>query len=298
MQGNAGAAATLAARASDARDKEVPWVTIESTTTGSNKLGESFAIGLGTKLISKAIGKHLDHESTELARRVTEDLPWGPGAGAPERMPAPTFAMPEIKMPEPPSFGYMDWEGKRDFSAVVYSTSFDKNRKEPMTMEMPMAIAGSKLRMDMDMTKMMKGDSQSPLSKMVVLNRGEKNTSYTLYPNSQKYMVHTAKEETGEKPRVEKSKVGSEVIDKHPTDKFKVRITYKDGRVEEGFIWNAKDLDGMTIRSEVENKDHKTTTDLRNIILKTPPAALFEIPAGYTEAKGFMELMAAEPKNK
>jgi len=145
---------------------------------------------------------------------------------------------------------------------------------------------------------MMKGDSQSPLSKMVVLNRGEKNISYTLYPNSQKYLVRTAKEEAAEKPKVEKSKVGSEVIDKHPTDKFKVRITYKDGRVEEGFIWNAKDLGGMTIRSEVENKDYKVTTEVRQIVLKTPPTALFEIPAGYTEAKGYMDLMAADPKNK
>ena len=79
--------------------------------------------------------------------------------------------------------------------------------------------------------------------------------------------------------------MGSEVIGKHPTDKYKVRITYKDGKVEEGFIWNAKDLDGMTIRSEVENKDYTVTTDLRNIVLKTPPATLFEIPAGYTEQR-------------
>jgi len=300
MQSRAGVAAAAVARASDARDKDAPWVTIQSITTGSDDIGKSFVVGLGTKLFSKAIGKHLDHESTELARRVTEDLPWGPGAGAPERMPAPTptFAMPEIKTPEPPSFGYMDWEGKRDFSAVVSSTSYDKNRKEPMAMEMPMAIAGNRMRMDMDMSKMMKGDSQSPLSKMVVLNRGEKNISYTLYPNSQKYLVHTAKEEAADKPKVEKSKVGSEVIDKHPTDKFKVRITYKDGRVEEGFIWNAKDLGGMTIRSEVENKDYKVTTEVRQIVLKTPPTALFEIPAGYTEAKGYMDLMAADPKNK
>jgi hypothetical protein len=54
----------------------------------------------------------------------------------------------------------------------------------------------------------------------------------------------------------------------------------------------------MTIRSEVENKDYKVTTEVRQIVLKTPPAALFEIPAGYTEAKGYMDLMAADPKNK
>ncbi len=299
MGGDMGAAATLAARAGD-RDKDVPWITIEHTTTGSNKIGESFAIGLGTKLLSKAIGKHLDHESKELARRVTENLPWGPGAGAPETMPSPkpAFAMPEIKMPEPPSFGYMDWEGKRDFTAVVHTVNLDKSRNETFTMDMSLAVAGMKVRMDMDMTSMMKGDSQSPLSKMVVVARGDKKTGHTLYPNSQKYIVHKENDPTEEKPRVEKTKLGNEVVAKHPTEKFKVKITYKDGKVDEGVIWNATDLGGMTIMSEVENKDVKATTELRNIVLKTPPASLFEIPAGYTEAQGFMDLMTADPKGK
>jgi hypothetical protein len=206
--------------------------------------------------------------------------------------------MPEIKMPEPPSFGYMDWEGHRDFSAVIYSTSLDKNRNEPFNMEIPIAIAGRKVRLDMDMSKMMKGDTQSPLSKMSMIERGDKKTGYTLYPNTQKYMVHTEKESVGEKPRVEKTKVGSEMIGKYHTDKFKVKVFYKDGKVEEGFIWNARELSGMTIKSEVENKDYKVTTELRNIILKTPVASLFEIPEGYTEAQGFMDIMAPNQKNK
>lgn len=92
MQGNYGAAAALAARAADAREPDVPWVTIKSTTTGSRKFGESVAIGLGTTLLSKAIGRHLDYEATELARRVTDGLPWGPGPEAVATMPAPQDA--------------------------------------------------------------------------------------------------------------------------------------------------------------------------------------------------------------
>lgn len=296
MQGMGGAIAGGLSKASD-RDKDVPWVTLPGGTTGSDNLAKSFAIGLGTKLFSKAIGNHLSSESEELARRVTYNLAWGPGAGAPETV-APKFAMPEIKMPAPPSFGYMDWEGKRDFSAVVFSTTLDKNKNDTIAMEMPIAVAAQKFRMDMDMSKMMKGDAQSPLSKMVMIQRGDRKTGYTLYPNNQKYIVHTDKDEVGEKPKVEKTKVGSEMIDNHPTDKYKVIITAKDGRSQEGFIWNATDLDGMTIKSEVENKDYKITTQVRHIILRTPRASLFEIPAGYTEAKGFMDLMAADQKSK
>lgn len=298
MQGNVGIAATAITRAA-ARDKEVPWVILPPTTTGSKNIGESFLIGVGTKLFAKAIGKHLDRESTALASHVTDNLPWGPGAGAPDTMPAPSFAVPTVKMPASPSFGYMDWEGKRDFSAVVYSTTVDKNRNDTVAMEMPISVAGKKIRMDMDMSKMMKGDAQSPLSRMAMIQRGDTKTGYTLYPNSQRYMVRTEQEQAGDKPLVEKTKVGSEMIGDHPTDKFKVKITYADGKVQEGFIWNATDnLAGMTIKSEVENKDFKITTELKNIVLRTPRASLFEIPAGYTEAKGFMELMATEPKNK
>lgn len=298
MQSEYGAAAALAARAADAREKDVPWVTIEAMTTGSKNLGESFAVGLATKLLSQAVGLHLDHESAELARRVTDNLPWGPGPQAVATMPAPRIAMPEIKMPEPPSFGYMDWEGKRDFSAVVHTVSREKNRKEPVSMDIPIAVASDKMRMDMDMSKMNTGDSASPLGKLAVINRADKKTSYTLYPDSKRYMVHAETDGREEKPTVEKTLVGSETIGKHATEKFKVKIIYKDGRVEEGFIWNARDLDGMTIRSEMENKDYLVTTDVRNIVLKTPAAALFEIPADYTEAKGFMDLMPTEPKNK
>jgi hypothetical protein len=298
MSGKSGEAAAVAAREADAREKDVPWMTTESIATSEKNVGRSLAQGIGIQLFSKTVGIHLDYESAELVRRVADNLPWGPGSGDAVTAPQLMIAAPSIMMPEPPSFGYMDWEGKRDFSAVIFSTSFDKGRNEPVTMETPMAIAGDKIRMDMDMSGMMKGASQSPLSKVVMIGRGDKKISYTLYPNSQKYMVNKEKAEIGEKPQVEKTKVGSEIVNLHPTDKFKVRITYRDGRVEEGFIWNARDLDGVTIKSEVENKNFKMTTELRNIILKTPQASLFEIPVGYAEANSFMDVMATEQNKK
>jgi hypothetical protein len=297
----AGKATTLAARASDAREKEAPWVLLQSVATNQSTR-DSLILGLSGKLLAKAVGIHLDYEATELARLVTADLPWGPGAGAVAASPAVAITVPEIKMPEPPSFGYMDWEGKKDFYAVVHSVSLDKGRNQSWFFDAPLWITGPKMKMEMDMSKMTQvsgaqGAEQSPLSKMIMLNRGDKKTSYTLYPNAQKYIVHTEAEEREERPKVQKTRVGSETIDKHPCDKYKVTITYRDGRVEEGFIWNAKDLGGMTIRSEVESKDFKITTDLKNIVLKSSPASIFEIPAGYTQAKDFMELMmSGQPK--
>jgi hypothetical protein len=293
----------MGARSADAREKDAPWVTLQSQTTNQTA-GQSFGTGLGLSLLSKAIGKHLDYESKELARMVTDNLPWGPGTGAAPAAPAVKFAMPEIKAPAPPSFGYMDWEGKKDFYAVVHSVSLNKSDNKSWVMDAPLWITGPKMKMEMDLTKMFqasggKDASQSPMSRMTMLNRGDKKTGYTLYPNVQKYMVHTDTEEHGEKPKVEKTKVGSETIDGHPCDKYKVVITYKSEKPQEGFIWNARDLGGMTIKSEVENKDFKMTTELKNIVLKSSPASVFEIPQGYVESKNFMEIMMpAQQKEK
>ena len=292
----------LGARAAD-KDKEAPWVILQSTTTNQSAK-DSLIMGLGAKLLTKAVGIHLEFESKELARLITETLPWGPGTGeAPAAPPAIAIAMPEIKAPPPPSFGYMDWEGKKDFYAVVHSVSLNKSDNKSCVMDAPLWITGPKMKMEMDMTKMMeaaggKDASQSPMTRMTMLNRGDKKTGYTLYPNVQKYLVHTEAEERDEKPKVEKVKVGSETIDGHPCDKYKVTITYKNEKPQEGFIWNAKDLGGMTIKSEVENKEYKMTTELKNIVLKSSPASVFEIPAGYTEAKSFMDVMMSGKQNQ
>ena len=79
MEGKTGAAATVVGRAVDARDKDVPWITLKPITTGTKNFGESLAVGLVTKLTVVAVGLHLDREASELAGRVTHNLRWGPG---------------------------------------------------------------------------------------------------------------------------------------------------------------------------------------------------------------------------
>ncbi|MHB8845406.1 MAG: GNA1162 family protein [Nitrospirota bacterium] len=301
ISSGASALVKLGARVADAREKEAPWILISNSTTNQS-IGQSFGMGLGLSLLSKAMGNHLEAESARLARLVTDNLAWGPGEGVAMSAPAvpavPAIVMPEVKTPAPPSFGYMDWEGKKNFYALVRSVSLNKADNKSWTMEAPLWITGPKMKMEMDMTRMMEASGaqnagQMPMSRMTMLNRGDKKMSYSLYPGARKYLVHTEAEGQDEKPKVEKTKVGTETIDGHPCDKYKVVITYKSEQPQEGFIWNARDLGGMTIRSVVENKDFKITTDLKNIVLKSSPASVFEIPAGYTEAKNFMEIMMA-----
>lgn len=74
MAGRAGDAATVLGRLSDPRDAEAPWVTIERIEAGRS-YQESLAIGLGTRLLTKALGIHLEREASALARMITDNFP-------------------------------------------------------------------------------------------------------------------------------------------------------------------------------------------------------------------------------
>ena len=45
------------------------------------------------------------------------------------------------------------------------------------------------------------------------------------------------------------------------------------------------------VRTEFEDKDVKSVTEFKNIVLKSPSPALFQLPKDYTKAANFMELM-------
>jgi hypothetical protein len=284
------------------KDEEVPWVTIESTSSDKSVI-EGFAAGLTQKLVSKAVGIHLQRETDEMIWRLVQNLPWGPGetidtgaavAAAPMKM-----AMPKVQMPAPPSFGHMDY-GDRDFSAIMITTTLDKTQQKSMSFEMPIAKAGEKFRMEMDYGKVTGAENMpAAMRQMIMIHRGDENKTYSLYPNRKKYMISEETDEgyyTGhdEKPDMKRTFVGNEVVDGHPTEKYAISISYQDEGIQEGFVWNATDLDGMTIKSEFENASVKSTTLLTNIDLSTPAATLFDIPTDFTETDNFMELMTQE----
>ncbi|MEN8246187.1 MAG: GNA1162 family protein [Thermodesulfobacteriota bacterium] len=288
--GVAGDAAVLAAGVTS-DDDDVPWVIIDSVSTNESIL-TGMAIGLGTKLVSKATGMHLRRETDEMIRMVFETLPMGPGETTVAAMPA--AEMPEMPMPAMPVFGYVDF-GERDFSAVMVSTTVSKTDNRRVTFEMPVAKAGKKFRTEIDYSSMTQGESMPPtFSQMVTIHRGDEKLGYMLFPNVKKYMVNEDVEQPYEVDyEVKREEVGKEVIDGHPTIKYKVQVTFEGDDVspQEGFVWRATDLGDMMIKSEMENETVRFSTILKNIVLKTPADALFEVPAGFIESKNFMEIV-------
>ncbi|MEJ2096485.1 MAG: DUF799 family lipoprotein [Deltaproteobacteria bacterium] len=293
-----GLAGCLTGTAADigGKDEEVPWVVIERESSNKSVL-EGFAAGLTEKLVTKAMGVHLQHETDEMIWRLVQNLPWGPGGSvAAEAVAAAPAVMPPMRMPPPPSIGYMDY-GDRDFSAVMVSTTLNKEEQQSMTFEMPIAKAGEKFRMEMDYAKMTGAENMpAGIRLMIMIHRGDQKKTYSIYPARKKYIISEETDDgyyqgTDEKPDIQKTFVGNEVVDGHPTQKYKVSISYRNEGVQEGFIWNATDLDDMTIQTVIETPQAKVTTLLKNVVLATPAADLFEIPADYSETNNYMELI-------
>jgi len=275
------------------RDEEVPWVVIESHSSNRSLL-DGLAAGLATKLVSKALGVHLERETNEMIWRIVQNLPWGPGNVATVQLAAAPIApmMPKIKMPPPPAIGHMDY-GDRDFKAVMISLTLDKSDQREMSFEMPIAKAGQRFRMDIDYAKMSYTQGMpASMSNMVMIHRGDEKRTYSLFPHKKKYMISDETEEGYyQEPRVEETFIANETIDGHPTKKYQIAVTYQGQDTQEGFIWKATDLDGMTIRSEIDSPAVKMTSTLTNIVMGTPPAALFDVPADYTETDNFLDVV-------
>jgi hypothetical protein len=289
------------------------WHNLPPEKAMSEKLGQSgfvagLAAGLAEKTVKKATGTFLKHESESMTNMILNTLPAGPGSAlcggtAVASVPMlPMLAIPEPKMPEFSMPGYFEF-GKRDFTADMIMTSVVKSNNEKMTFDAKLAKLGEKFRSEMDMTKALKakgGEMPPGFGRNVFITRPDLKLDYILYPDKNKYMeLIIKKDDEGEKPKIEKKKIGTEKIDGHPCDKYQVTITYKDGTREEGLLWEATDLGRFVIRAEMENKDAKTVVELKNIKLISPPKVLFEVPQGYIKASGMMEIfMEGRPSDR
>jgi len=281
MGGVAGDIADVAADVSDSNE-EVPWVTIDSQTSQED-FGTTLGVSLALKLISKATNCHLARETDEMIRRVVADLPVGPGVTVSFAAPV----MPAIQMPMmAPTIGHLEL-GQRDFSAIMLNTWEDTGEKDKRSWTTPLAKRGQMLRMEMDYNQMLDGKKSAvQLQKMVMLYRGDRKKSYALYPEQKKYVEFTESEEqVFSEPDVKLTRVGTETINGHPTVKYSLEMTQADGTQCTGYLWNATDLDNMTIKTYQESNGIKATMLMTEIKLGSPPAAWFEIPEGFAKSE-------------
>lgn len=139
---------------------------------------------------------------------------------------------------------------------------------------------GKKLRMEMNM------GGRNAIS----ISRGDKTPPvfWMLMPDQKMYM-ETAGGAEAINPfsskaggmKIEKTFVSKEPVAGHPTNKFKLSWTDKEGNKRSGFAWEAIDLNNAPIRQEFRHKDEHILVQLANIEVKKLDITLFEVPSDY-----------------
>lgn len=265
-------------------------------------VGDAALFSLGEKFVGKALGVHLAAETNAMLNMVFRTMPVGPGAPSVYRASIPGAAgpgmagmeMPAIEPPPSPFYAYPDFD-HRDFSAVIVMTSmYNKDRRS--VIKGRLAKLGKNFRSEMDLTGAVEGEANqmsSGLLKTTVITRGGEGKTYTLYPDIKKYLVHEALDEKGKPSGLSKKRIKEEVVDGHPCVKYRATMKDASGKAHQWYVWEAKDLGGFAIRVESEEAGHRQVMELKNVVLKSPPARLFAVPKGYVKAEGYMDLIKA-----
>ncbi len=80
----------------------------------------------------------------------------------------------------------------------------------------------------------------------------------------------------------EKTFLGNETVDGHPTKKYHVTVITDGKKEASGFVWEATDMKDFPIKHQSEDK--QTTTLWKNIKMGGVSDSMFEIPAGYKKS--------------
>ncbi len=124
----------------------------------------------------------------------------------------------------------------------------------------------------------------------IMIIRQDKKVIWTLMPDQHIYMETPFKnkkdivsELSDPEVRTEKTFLGNETVDGHPTKRYHI-VTYR-GKTKEssGILWEATDLKNFPI--QYTDDDTKSTTTWKNIKFGKINDSLFEIPAGYSLMK-------------
>lgn len=132
------------------------------------------------------------------------------------------------------------------------------------------------------------------LDQQVSLVVPENNVVYLIYPKLKAYIevaTPAAKRTGAAGSEPQWKEIGRETVAGHPCVKYLVTTTGPDGKVEELTAWKATDLKDFIIQTQMVADGDLVTTTFRDIRLEKPPAALFEVPAGYRKYGSMQELM-------
>jgi hypothetical protein len=162
------------------------------------------------------------------------------------------------------------------FAGTALATEFSADtvmtHREGMKMTGKMYFKADKFRMDM----------KSPQA-MTTITRVDKNLMWNIMHDQKMYMEMPM--DLKNKPMVEekfdgeieRTEVGSETIDGHPTKKYLITVK-TDNTTQKVYQWWATDIQ-FPVKTAAF--DGSWTQEFKNVSLEKQPDSIFEVPSGY-----------------
>lgn len=122
-----------------------------------------------------------------------------------------------------------------------------------------------------------------------MINRSDLNVTWLLYPSLKQYMEISGdqfdNQTGGDMDVIDYNKVGTEELYGFLSDKYQVTIKNSDGNNGTGFFWLTRV--GILLQMEMtittdDGKQEKILMFLRDLVVATQPAYLFEIPGDFS----------------
>lgn len=160
-------------------------------------------------------------------------------------------------------------------TSIIYGAEFSADfvmKSGGMSTSGKMFFAQDKFRMDMNAPQ--KITSIVRLDKKEVINIMHEQKMYMIMPFDNQNKPKVEEKLEGE---IERKKVGTEVIDGHPTTKYLV-ICNVDNKKQEFYQWFADDI---KLPLKIEAKDGSWSQEFKNVKMGKVSDSVFEIPAGY-----------------
>jgi hypothetical protein len=193
------------------------------------------------------------------------------------------------------------------FTANADVQVLDKDRQESVRMPMKFSVLGEKLRVDTDMTRMKSRELQPEvvaqfkregMDRVSSVIRPDKKAMYLIYPAVKSYIEEPA-DPGGAALKIDKTQMGRETIDGHPS--VKGRTVIKDERgavVLDALVWYASDLKDFPVQIVTTENGNTTVMRFQQIQFSRPEEKLFDPPAGFDKFNSPQALRyAATQKN-
>lgn len=222
----------------------------------------STVLSFGVHFFGNIFDIHLITETRVMTNRIVDSI----GEGK------KSLSSVEPKVPRLIFPAYLVFADK-NFSAVMMMTTVLRSTQDSVTRRIELLKLGNNLR-----SNRLTDDKLS-----VIIKRDEKK-GYILDNGKGRFIKVDLDDPHLQKTEIIKEFVEDVMVDNHPCEKYRVIVIYGDWHIQEGFVWEAKDMDGFVIKVSLRDNESKVMMDLKDINLGAPPASAFDIPDSYTEA--------------